>query len=179
MVFLILKAHGALYFRRGIDEGAQWVARQRMVIAAGVHIVELAGFVVATLGICALEEEALNFVGGVERIAFFLVHVISELFEQAADIGGVWLAAFVDDVAEDQDFAGAKNIRRAPIKCTPIHGQAKVAFTLRRKTADGRSVKSEVVPALDQEFLVIVQHVQAAFKVTDENRNGLDALFIG
>src|SRR5260221_1669735 len=147
MVFLILEAHGALHFRRGIDERAQRIAGQRMVIAAGVHIVELAGFVVATLGVCALEEEALNFVGGVERIAFFLVHVISELFEQAADIGGVWLAAFVDYVAEDQDFARAQNIRRAPIKSTPIHWQSKVAFTLRRKTADGRSGKSEVGPA--------------------------------
>src|SRR5260221_4143850 len=171
MVFLILKAVGALYFRCGIDEGAQWVGRQRMVIAAGVHIVELAGFVVATLGICALEEEALNFVGGVERIAFFLVHVISELFEQAADIGGVWLAAFVDYVAEDQDFARAQNIRRAPIKSTPIHWQSKVAFTLRGKATDGRSVKGEIVPALDEELFVIVQHVQAAFKVTEENRN--------
>src|SRR5260221_9233024 len=115
MVFLILKAHGALYFRRGIDEGAQWVARQRMVIAAGVHIVELAGFVVATLGVCALEEEAFNLIGGVERVAFLLVHVVGKLLEQATDIGGVWLAAFVDDVAKDQDFAGAKNIGRAPI----------------------------------------------------------------
>src|SRR5579859_4416997 len=179
MVFLILEAHGALHFSRGIDKRAQRIARQRVIIAAGVYVFELARLVVTALGISALEEKALNLIGGVERVAFFLVHVLGKLLEQAADVGGVRLAAFVDDIAKDQDLAGTKNIRRAPVKRAPIHGQAKVAFALSGKAADRRSVKSQVVPALDQELLVVVQHMQPAFKIAEEHGYGLDALLIG
>src|SRR6267142_1916417 len=49
----------------------------------------------------------------------------------------------------------------------------------RRKTADRRAVKSEVVPALDQELLVVVEHVETTFKVAEQDSDGLDALFVG
>ena len=53
MVLLVLEAHGALHFGGGVDKRAQRVAGQRVVIAAGVDVLELAGFVIAPLGVRA------------------------------------------------------------------------------------------------------------------------------
>ena len=44
VIFFVLEAHGALDFGRGVDEVAQRVAGQRVIVAAGVHIFELAAF---------------------------------------------------------------------------------------------------------------------------------------
>jgi predicted secreted protein len=107
-----------------------------VVVAAGVYIIEFAGFMVAPLGVRTLKEEALDFIGGVERIAVFFVHVIGEDFQDAANIGAVRCSAFVNHVTEDQYFAGAENIRRRPVEGAPIQSQAKVAFTLRGKAAN-------------------------------------------
>src|ERR1051325_2871315 len=114
MVFLILEAHGALHFRSGIDECAQWIAGQRVVVAAGVYIFKFFRLMVAPLGVRTLEEKAFNLIGGVERVAFFLVHLFGKAFEDAANIGRIRLAAFVDHIAEDQHFAWAKDIGRSP-----------------------------------------------------------------
>ncbi len=51
---------------------AQRIAGQRVIVAAGVHVFELAGLVVVPLGVYALEEEAFNLVGRVQRVAFVL-----------------------------------------------------------------------------------------------------------
>ena len=40
VVLLVFEAKRALHFGGGVDEGAQRVAGQRVVIAAGVHIIE-------------------------------------------------------------------------------------------------------------------------------------------
>src|SRR5215813_9591404 len=114
MVFLILEAHGALHFGGGVNKRAQRVAGQRVIVAAGIHVLKLAGLMITALGIRALEEKAFNFVSGVERVTFLLVHVFGKGFEQAADVGRVRFAAFVNDVAEDQHFTGTKNVGRAP-----------------------------------------------------------------
>jgi hypothetical protein len=50
---------------------------------------------------------------------------------------------------------------------------------LRRKTANRGSVESQVVPALDQELFIVIEHVQAAFEVAEQQGNGFDALLIG
>ena len=44
VILLVLESHRALHFGRGIDEGAQRIAGQRVIVAAGVHVLELAGF---------------------------------------------------------------------------------------------------------------------------------------
>jgi hypothetical protein len=76
VVLLVLEAHGALHFGRGVDELAQGIERQDVVVAAGVDELELAGLVVALLGVFAGEEEALNLVGGVERVLLLLVELV-------------------------------------------------------------------------------------------------------
>ena len=60
MVLLILEAHGALHFGRGVDEGAQRVAGQRVIVSAGVDVFELAGFVVAPLRVRSRETGSLQ-----------------------------------------------------------------------------------------------------------------------
>ena len=72
VILLVLEAHGALHFGGAVDERAQGVAGQRVVVAAGVHVVELAGLVVVALGVGTLEEEALDLVGGVEGVALLV-----------------------------------------------------------------------------------------------------------
>ncbi len=73
MILLVLEAHRALHFGSHVDEHAQRIAGERMIVAAGVDVIELAGLVEVTLGIESLEKEAFDLVGGVERIAVFLV----------------------------------------------------------------------------------------------------------
>ena len=78
VVLFVLEAHGALHFGAGIDEVAERIAGQRVVVAAGVDVFELAGLVIAAFGVGAVEEEAFDFVGGVERVALFFVEALRD-----------------------------------------------------------------------------------------------------
>ena len=138
-----------------------------------------AGFVVARFGVGAVEEEAFDFIGGVERVALFFVQLVGEGLERAADVGFVRRAVLVDDFAEDENFAGTENVRGAPVERAPVDAEAQIAFALRGKAANRRAVERQIVPALDQKLLVVVEHVQAAFEVAEEHGDGLDALFVG
>src|SRR5438874_1986212 len=117
MILFVLEAHGALNLGRGVDEGAQRVAGKRVVVAAGV-----AGFVIAALGVGAGEEEALDFIGGVERVALLVEQPVGVALEDAANVRGVGRPILVDDMPEDQNFAGAEYVRRRPVERAPIHG---------------------------------------------------------
>ena len=55
MVFFVLEAHGTLHFRGSIDERAQQVAGQRVIVAAGVDVFEFASFVIAPLRVRPFE----------------------------------------------------------------------------------------------------------------------------
>ena len=56
--------------------------------------------------------------------------------------------------------------------------QAKIAFALRGEAADRRAVEGQIVPALDEELLVVIEHVEAAFEVAEQDRDRLDALLV-
>ena len=114
VVLLILEAHGALHFGAAVDELAQRIAGQRVVVAAGVDVLELAGLVIVAFGVVAFEDEAFDFVGGVERQALGVVKALRVVLEHAADIGGVRGAVLIDDFAEDQHFAGRRRHRWGP-----------------------------------------------------------------
>src|SRR6185436_5570623 len=43
---------------------------------------------------------------------------------------------------------------------------------------DRRAVEREVVDRVEQEFLVVIQHVKPALQVREADRDGLDALFV-
>ena len=179
MVLLILKAHGALDFGSGVDEGTQGIAGKRVVVAAGVDVFKFAGFVIAALGVGPREEKALDLIGGVQRVALLIVKAVRVAFQDSADVGGVGRAVLVDHVAEDENLAGAEDIRRRPIEGAPIHRQAKIALALRGEAADRGAIEGQVVPALEQKFFVVVEHVQAAFEIAEQDGDRLDALFVG
>jgi len=130
VVLLVLEAHGALHFGGGVDEGAQRIAGQRVIVAAGVDVFELAGLVIGALGIGPAEEETLDFVGGVERVAFFFVEGFRIALEDAANVGGVGRAVLVDYFPEDEDFAAAEIVGGRPIEGAPIDAEAEIAFAL-------------------------------------------------
>ena len=104
--------------------------------------------------------------------------LVGEALEHGAQIAGVGTALLVDDFAENQHFAGAEDVGGAPIEGRPIDPQAEIALFLGREAADRRAVEGQVVPALDQELLVIIEHVEAAFEIAEEHRHGFDALFV-
>src|SRR6266436_4391984 len=108
MILFVLEAHGALDFSGGVDEGAQRVAGERVVIAAGVDVFELAVVVIMAFGIGAIEEEAFNFVGGLERVAFFFEERVGVALEYAANVGEIGRAVLVEHFTEDKDFAAAE-----------------------------------------------------------------------
>ena len=120
MVLLVLEAHRALHFRCGVDERAQLIARQRVIVAAGVDVLELAGFGIVPLGVHALEEEAFDFVGGVQGVIVLLVLILGELLQYAADVGRVRAAVLIDDFAEHQHLAGPEVIGWSPVEGGPV-----------------------------------------------------------
>ena len=77
-----------------------------MVVTAGVDILELARVVEAALGVNAFEEEAFNFVGGVQRVAILLVLFGGKGLKHAADVGGVHRSALIDHLAKHDHLAG-------------------------------------------------------------------------
>src|SRR5260370_8241505 len=150
-----------------------------MVVASGVHVAECICLMITTVGVRTLKEECCDVLGGIQRVALFLVQVAREALQKAANVGSVGRAVLVDDISKNKNLASAKDVRRRPVKCVPANTETQVALALRRKAADGRAVNSEVVPALDEELLVVVQHVEATLQVAEQVRDSLDALFAG
>src|SRR6185437_16837091 len=116
MVFFILEAHGALHFRCGVNECTQRVARQGVIVATGIYVIEFCGFMVAALGIHPLEQKSFNFIGGIERVAMFFMQLVGIKLENDANIGGIGRAVLVNDVAKDQNLAGSEDVGRTPVK---------------------------------------------------------------
>src|SRR5438128_1128517 len=108
MVLLVLEAHGALHFRRSVNELAQRIERQHMIVAAGIDELKLARLVEAPLRIAAREQEALNLVGRIQRVAALLVELVRIALQHAADVAGVERSVLVDDRAEYQHLAIAE-----------------------------------------------------------------------
>ena len=179
VVLLVLEAHRALHLGGDVDELAQRIAGQRVVVAALVDVLELAGLVVLALGVDAVEEEAFDLVGGVEGVAVLRELLVGEGLEQAAHVAGVGRAVLVDDLAEDQHLAGAEDVGGRVVEGAPVEAEAKIALALRGEAADGGAVEGEIVEALDEELLVVVEHVQPAFEVGEEHGDGLDTLVVG
>ena len=149
-----------------------------MIVAAGVNVLELPGFVVVPLGVHALEQEPLDFVGGVQRVALLVEKAFGVVLQDTANVGAIGAAVFVDHFAEHHHLARAEEVGGRPVERAPVDTQPQVAFTLRGKTTNRRAVECKVVIALDQELLVVVEHVQAAFEVAEQQCHGLDALLV-
>src|SRR2546427_1732761 len=156
MVLFILKAHGALHFGGSVDERSQRIARQRVIVAARVDILKFSRFVVTALGVGPGKEKPLDFVGGVERVAFFLVKSVGVALQDPANVGGVRRTVFVNHVTEDQDFAGTKHIGGRPIKKAPNPPPPPAALPPPPEAADRRALARQVIPALDETLLVPV-----------------------
>ena len=179
VVLLVLEAHGALHFGRGVDELAQRIERQRVIVAASGDEIEFTGFVICLFSILAGEEETFDFGRGVERVLLFSVEFIGVILQHSAEIAGVKCAVLIDDDAEDEDFAVAEDVGGDPVKGAPVDAETEVAFLLRGEAADGRAVEGEVFVGAQEELLVVVEQVEAALKVREQYRHGLDALFVG
>ena len=55
VILFVLETHGALHFGRRVDERAQRIAGQRVIVAAGIDVFELVRFVITALGVGALK----------------------------------------------------------------------------------------------------------------------------
>ena len=175
MVLLVLEAHGALHFRRGVDEAAQRVLGQAIEIAAGADQIKDTGFVIVAFRVAAVEDETLYFGRDVGHGAVFLVHLLGVFHQASAEIRFVWLAVLAQHGTEDQNLARTEDVRRHPVEGPPVDAQTQIAFGDLGEAADGRAVEGELVGA-QQEFLVVIQHVQAAFQIRESDGHGLDAL---
>src|SRR5712675_2410474 len=102
MVFFVLEAHRALHLRSRIDEGAQRIAGKRMVVSAGIHVLEFSRFVVATLRVWSLKQESFNLVRGIQRVLFSLIHFTGKTLKPTANIGAVGRAVFVYHFTENE-----------------------------------------------------------------------------
>ena len=81
-------------------------------------------------------------------------------------------------LAEDEHLAGAEDVGRRPVERAPVQSQTQVALALRREPTNRGAVERQVVGRLDQELLVVVQHVQPTFEVAEQNGDSLDAFFV-
>ena len=150
-----------------------------MVVAAGVDELELAGLVVVLLGVLAGEEEALDLGGRVEGVLLLLEQLVGVALEHAAQVARVGCSVLVDDVAEDQHFAGAEDVGGNPVEGAPVDAQAQIALLLGGEAADGGAVEGEVFVGAEQEFLVVVEQVKASFEIREQHGDGLDPLLVG
>jgi len=80
---------------------------------------------------------------------------------------------------EDEDLAGAEDVGRQPVEGRPVDGEPQVRLGLTREAADRRAVERQVVERLEQELLVVIEHVQPALEVGEADRDRLDALLVG
>ncbi len=179
MVLLVGEAHRPLHLGGAVDEQPQRVAGQRVVVAAGRDEVENAGLVVAALGVAAAEQEALDLVGGVAHRLVLGPQLVGVGLQPGAHVGAIRPAVALLHLAEHQHLAGAEYIRRQPVESRPVDLQAQVGLGLLREAADRGAVEGQVVGRLEQEFLVVVEHVQPAFEVGEAHRHCLDALLVG
>src|SRR5437660_6929928 len=95
MVFFVLEAHRTLHFSSRIDEGAQRIPGQRMVVSAGIHVLEFSSFVVAALRVRSLKQKSFNLVRGIQRVLFILVHLTGKTLKPSANISAIRRAVFV------------------------------------------------------------------------------------
>ena len=153
----------------GVDELAQRIERQHVIVAAGVDEFELARLVEVPLRVFAREQEALDLGGRVQRVALLLVELVGVVLQHAAQVAGVGRSVLVDHDAEDQHLAVAEHVGRHPVEGAPVDAQAKVALFLRGEAANRRAVEGQVLVGAEQKLLVVVQQVQAAFEVGEQH----------
>src|SRR5512145_2935432 len=115
MVLLVGEAERTLDFRRRVDETAQRVSRQRVVVAAGRDEFEAAGFAVAAFGIASVEQETLDLVRRV-RDHFLLGELGAIGLEPRAEVPRVDRAVLILHLTEDENLAGAEYIGRQPVE---------------------------------------------------------------
>ena len=66
-----------------------------------------------------------------------------------------------------------------PVEGAPVDAQAQIAFLLRGESANRGAVEGQVLVGPEQKLLVVVQQVEAAFKVGEQDRHSLDPLLVG
>src|SRR4051794_25081020 len=102
MILLVLESHGTLHFSRRIDEGPQGIAGKRMVVAAGVDVLQLSSLVIPALGIGTLKQKSFNLIGRVQGIALLFILFLGKGLEHRADVAAVRISTLVDDLAKNQ-----------------------------------------------------------------------------
>ena len=151
---------------------------QRVVVAAGGGVLELAGLEVAPLGVPPLEDEPLDLVRDVGHHVL-LRELGGEGLEPGAQVALVRRAVLVADVAEDEHLAGPEHVGGQPVEGRPVDAEPQVGLGLAGEAADRRAVEGEVVGRLQEELLVVVEHVEAALEVGEADGHRLDALLVG
>jgi hypothetical protein len=178
MVLLVREAHRALRFGRRVDELTQRVTRQGVVVAAGADVLEASGLVVPTLRIAAAEQEPLDLVGRVADRAVLRVQLVRVRAQQRAHVGVITRAILLAHLAEHEHLARPEYVRRQPVEGGPVDVQPQIRFSLHREPADRRAVEREVVRRLEQELLVVIEHVQPALEIAEADRHSLDPLLL-
>jgi hypothetical protein len=177
VVLLVGEAERPLHLGRGVDEAAQGVSGKRVVVAARRGVLELPGLEVAALRVAPLEDEALDLVGDV-RDHVLLLQLRRQGLQPRAQVRGVGRTVLVAHVAKDEDLARPEHVGREPVEGRPVDREPQVGLGMPREAADRRAVEGEVVEGLQQELLVVVQHVETAFEVGEAHGHRLDALLV-
>src|SRR6267154_1159765 len=111
MVFFVLEAHRTLHFSSRIDEGAQRIAGQGMVISARIHVFKFSSFVVTPLGVRSLKQKSFDLVRSIQRVLLALVHLTGKTLKPPANISAIRRAVLVDHFTANEHLAAAKDIR--------------------------------------------------------------------
>ena len=98
--------------------------------------------------------------------------------QKAAYVRRIWRAILIDHLSENQHFAGSEDVGRSPIERSPIYAQAQIALALRCKASNRGSIERQIVPALDQKLLVVIEHVETPFKIAEQHRDSFNTLLV-
>ena len=177
MIFFVFKAEGALGFRKMIDEEFEGAVGEGVEIAAVGDVIKTVIGLEILFRVDALEKKSFDLKGDLCLIAAFGERV-GIVFEEAARVSGVGGAVDILDKPEDHDLARPEDVAWQPAETAPVDGEAEVAFSLLRKTVDRRTVESQRVMGLFEEFLVVVEHMEAAFEVRKTDGHGFQLAFV-
>src|SRR5262249_20603213 len=120
VVLLIAEAHGSDGIRCGIDELAQPVQRQGMVVAAGSDHLETILGVVLLLGIDATQYEALQLRRHISLKAVLALNLSGIILETDTEVRLVGRVIAIADISKNQYLAGSEDIRRQVGDAGPI-----------------------------------------------------------
>ena len=114
MILFILESHRPLHLGASVDEGAERIDGQRLIVSSGVDVLELPGVAVVFFGVQPANRKPSISLAAFSVYPFSLYWWVGVVLQHAAKIALNGRAVLVEDNSEDQHLAVAEIHRTGP-----------------------------------------------------------------